>query len=278
MPLSKQKNKYSKCMKKNANLLVICFIGLIMFCFYLISMCSKKEETQIVANETVSEVKKPYVNKIKSYRNEHLKETPVLPEETPTDEGFLSIMGEDSVELCTDILSGRPYRIIIEGSRRDHPFQLLNEEGDSTEWDYATQVLRFQNDTMFMARLMVGENVFPFGISEQLDSIPEKGFCDLSFAEIVNNSKDSIHSGNTKFPVLGSATILFHTASEQADRLYLKVKQPGLLSVTVVYDPEVCGYPLFWDNDSIPFQDFEDEEVPQDTNENSIKEMIVRNE
>lgn len=265
-------------MKKNANLIVICLIGIVMICFYLISMCSKNDEAPIVANETVNEVEKPHVNKINSYRNEHLKENPVLPKETPTDEGFLSVMGEDSVELCTDILSGRPYRIIIEGSRREHPFQLLNEEGDSAEWDYATQVLKFQNDTMFMARLMVGENVFPFGISEQVDSIPEKGFCSLSFAEIVNNSKDSIHSGSTKFPILGSATILFNTAAKQSDRLYLKVKQTGLLSVTVVYDPEVCGYPLFWDNDSIPFKENEGQEVPQETNENDVKEMIVKNE
>ncbi len=253
-------NKKQYYMKKNLNLIITTLIGVVLVALFFISKCSHEEEVPVIVNETESVVAKPHAKKmISGYRKERVV-LPSVPEETPTDEGFLVVDGTDSVEFCTDILSGRPYRIIIEGQRRLPLCQLLNEEGDSTEWDYATQVLRFNNDSIFMARLMVGDQVFPFGISEEVDSIPTNDFCKFSFAEIVKNSADSIHSGTTKFPILGSATILFHTAAENADKLYLKVVQPGLINVTVVYDESVCGYPLFWDNDSAKFSNDENHE------------------
>jgi hypothetical protein len=120
---------------------------------------------------------------------------------------------------------------------------------------------------------MVGDQVFPFGISEDVDSIPEKQFCNFSFSEMMGNTPDSIHSGSTKFPILGSATILFHTASQTSDKLYLKVVQPGLINVTVVYDESVCGYPLFWDNDSIKFGEDEDEDKENEIETNSKNQI-----
>lgn len=259
-------------MKKNSNLIITTLVGVVLIAFLFISKCTK-EEKHTVSEEVVAEAVKPQPKKlINGYRKERVV-LPQVPEETPTDEGFLVVDGTDSVEFCTDILSGRPYRIIIEGQRRLPLCQLLNEEGDSTEWDYATQVLRFNNDSIFMARLMVGDQVFPFGISEEVDSIPSNDFCKFSFAEIVKNSADSIHSGTTKFPILGSATILFHTAAENADKLYLKVVQPGLINVTVVYDESVCGYPLFWDNDSVKFgndDDTENQMEEQYSNEGTV--------
>lgn len=253
-------NKKQYYMKKNLNLIITTLIGVVLVALFFISKCSHEEEAPVIVNETESVVAKPHAKKmISGYRKERVV-LPSVPEETPTDEGFLVVDGTDSVEFCTDILSGHPYRIIIEGQRRMPLCQLLNEEGDSTDWDYATQVLRFSNDSVFMARLMVGDRVFPFGISEEIDSIPQKEFCNFSFAEISQNTQDSIHSGTTRFPILGSATILFHTAAVNADKLYLKVKQPGLINVTVVYDESVCGYPLFWDNDSAKFSNDKDHE------------------
>jgi len=140
------------------------------------------------------------------------------------------------------------------------------------EWDYATQAIRFSNDSMCVARLMVANNIFPFGISENIDSIPETRFCDVSFAELVNNFQDSIHSGTTRFPILGSATILFCTASQQSDKLYLKVVHPGLLSVVVVYDETVCGYPLFWDNESVVFGENVQQELLEVFDDDSLTE------
>jgi hypothetical protein len=265
-------------MKKNANFIVVTLIGVLLVALLLIVKCSQSDEKQqITASEAPEQViQKPKVKKmIKGYKKDHVRVSQV-PEETPTDEGFLVVDGTDSVEFCTDILSGRPYRIIIEGQRRLPLCQLLNEEGDSTDWDYSTQVLRFSNDSLFMARLMVGDQVFPFGVSEEIDSIPQQDYCDFSFAEIIKNSPDSIHSGSTKFPILGSATILFNTAAENADKLYLKVKQPGLINVTVVYDESVCGYPLFWDNDSIKFEDKDDSEN-QIEDKSHKKEIIAKN-
>ena len=244
-------------MRKNLGLIVTTLIGVVMVVLLFVIKCSQEEQPKIAVSENVEKVVKPQPKKmITGYRKERVV-LPRVPEETPTDEGFLVVDGTDSVEFCTDILSGHPYRIIIEGQRRLPLCKLLNQEGDSTEWDYATQVLKFANDSIFMARLMVGDKVFPFGISEDIDSIPQDDYCNFSFAELVKDSQDSIHSGTTRFPILGSATILFHTAAENADKLYLKVKQPGLINVTVVYDPSVCGYPLFWDNDSVKFSNDE---------------------
>ena len=269
----KQKNK-TNMNNKNSNLVIVTLIGVGLFVLFLISKCSGEEENLSVNEVKEEVVEQPRTSKlIRGYRKEHIS-TPEITEETPTDEGFLVVDGKDSVEFCTDILAGQPYRIIIEGERRTPLCKLLNANGDSTEWDYATQVLRFSNDSVFMARLMVGDKVFPFGISEELDSIPSKQFCNFSFAEMVNNKKDSIHSGATKFPILGSATILFHTAAKDADKLYLKVKQPGLINVTVVYDPSVCGYPLFWDNDSIKF-DLNDDSENRDERGNNHDNGIV---
>ena len=264
--------------KKNLHLIVVTLIGVALLVLLLIAKLSSSEEKKVTVNEIEDEVvEKPRVKKlISGYRKEHISTTSI-PEETPTDEGFLVVDGEDSVEFCTDILAGQPYRIIIEGQRRTPLCKLLNAEGDSTEWDYATQVLRFSNDSVFMARLMVGDKVFPFGISEDIDSIPSKQFCNFSFAEMVNNSQDSIHSGTTKFPILGSATILFHTAAKDADKLYLKVKQPGLINVTVVYDPSVCGYPLFWDNDSITFDSNDGSNNKVGLKDNSNGEIVAVN-
>jgi hypothetical protein len=247
-------------MRKNLGLIVTALIGVVMVVLLFVIKCSQEEQPKIAVSENVEKVVKPQPKKmITGYRKERVV-LPQVPEETPTDEGFLVVDGTDSVEFCTDILSGHPYRIIIEGQRRLPLCKLLNQEGDSTEWDYATQVLKFANDSIFMARLMVGDKVFPFGISEDIDSIPQDDYCNFSFAELVKDSQDSIHSGTTRFPILGSATILFHTAAENADKLYLKVKQPGLINVTVVYDPSVCGYPLFWDNDSVKFSN---DEIPE---------------
>ena len=261
-------------MKKNVNLIVVSVIGVILLVLWLISYCSSESERKVAVEEPEQVVPKVKINQIKGYRKETLNLSDVLPEEEPTDEGFLSVDGTDSVEFVTDILAGRPYRIIIEGERRIPLCKLLDAKGDSADWDYSSQLLKFSNDTVVMARLLIGEKVFPFGISEDVDSIPEKDFCNVSFAEISENTQDSIHSGRTKFPILGSATILFHNASEKSDKLYLKVKQPGLLSVTVVYDESVCGLPMFWDNDSIQFA----EPVENDTiqNPNSENETIAR--
>ncbi len=262
MIMSLTKNKYKKAMRKNFNLYLTIIFGCVLAVLILIAKCSESDEKEqiVTTNEAPSEVVKAKPKKmINGYRKERVV-LPQVPEETPTDEGFLVVDGTDSVEFCTDILSGHPYRIIIEGERRLPLCKLLNEDGDSTEWDYSTQVLRFANDSVIMARLMVGEQVFQFGLSEDVDSIPQQDFCNFSFAEMVNNKQDSIHSGSTRFPILGSATILFNTASEKADKLYLKVKQPGLINVTVVYDESVCGYPLFWDNDSVKFENGDESE------------------
>jgi hypothetical protein len=202
---------------------------------------------------------------------------PVIPKETPTDEGFLSVEGSDSIELCTDIMSGQPYRIIIESGRLAPLCKLLNEAGDSVEWDYATQAIRFSNDSMCAARLMVADSMFPFGISENIDSINETRFCDISFAELVNNSQDSIHSGAVRFPIFGTATILFCTASQQSDKLYLKVVHPGLLSVVVVYDESVCGYPLFWDNESAMFGESNQQNMLGVSTDDSLDDTLLVN-
>ena len=243
-------------MKRNFNLILVSLVGLILLALYLCSRWSEKiHDNENVIMEVDEAVVSQQIRKVvQGYRKQKVV-IPMIPEETPTDDGFLVVEGTDSVEFCTDLFSGHPYRIIIENARQAPLCKLLNEAGDSIEWDYAAQVIRFSNDSLCTARLMVADNVFPFGISENIDSIPETRFCDISLAELINSAQDSIHSGATRFPVLGSATILFCTASQQSDKLYLKVVHPGLLSVAVVYDESVCGYPLFWDNESDIFGD-----------------------
>ena len=119
-------------MKKNLNLIITTIIGVVLVALFFISKCST-EEKPVIVNEVEPEVIKPHAKKmISGYRKERVV-LPSVPEETPTDEGFLVVDGTDSVEFCTDILSGRPYRIIIEGQRRIPLCQLLNEDGDSTE-------------------------------------------------------------------------------------------------------------------------------------------------
>ena len=228
-------------------------MGLLLLALYMCTGWNERVHDDNVVVVEKEEVAVPQVrNAVQGYRRERVT-MPVIPKETPTDEGFLSIEGSDSIELCTDIMSGQPYRIIIESGRQLPLCKLLDEYGDSIGWNCAVQVIRFSNDSMCEARLMVANKMFPFGISEDIDSIPETQFCDVSFVELVNNSQDSIHSGTTKFPIFGVATILFCTASQQSDKLYLKVIHPGLLSVAVVYDESVCGYPLFWDNEYAVF-------------------------
>lgn len=258
------KTKNTESMKKR--LILVSILGLMLIVHLYNKYSERDHESEIVLVEE-NEVVRPQVRKsVKGYRRERVI-VPEIPSETPTDDGFLSVEGSDSIELCTDIMSGHPYRIIIEGGRQLPLCQLLNELGDSIQWDYAAQLLRFSDDSLCKARLMVGTNVFPFEISEDTDSIPESSFCNISFAELVNNSQDSIHSGVMKVRVIGSATILFCTASQQSDKLYLKVVHPGLMNVVVAYDETLCGYPLFWDNDSVIFEDenhYEIVEVPSD--------------
>ena len=240
-------------MKKDFKLVFVSLVGLLLLALYLYSRWSENvHENENVIMEDDEVIVPQIKNVVQGYRKKNVV-VPMIPKETPTDEGFLAIEGNDSIELCTDIMSGHPYRIIIEGSRQTPLCRLLNESGDSVEWDYATQAIRLSDDSVCVARLMVADNVFPFGISENIDSIPETRFCNVSFAELVNNSQDSIHSGTTRFPIFGSATILFCTASQQSDKLYLKVVHPGLLSVVVVYDETVCGYPMFWDDEASVF-------------------------
>lgn len=271
--MASAKTKNTEFMKRKL-LIWASLVGLLLIALYLCNKLMKKyhENEIVIMEETV--VEKPRVrNAVKGYRRERIV-VPTIPTETPTDEGLLVVEGNDSIELCTDIISGHPYRIIIEGGRQLPLCQLLNEMGDSIEWDFATQVLKFSNDSVCKARLMVGSNVFPFEISQDVDSIPEARFCNISFAEFVHNSQDSIHSGAMKVPVLGSATILFCTAAQRSDKLYLKVVHPGLLSVCVVYDETVCGYPLFWDNDSTIFEDQYQYEVVEVSSDDVNDSMV----
>ncbi len=243
-------------MKRNFNLIFVSLVGLILLALYLCSRCNERvQDNKNVVLEN-DEVIVPQVrNLVQGYRKERVV-VPVIPKETPTDEGFLAVEGIDSIELCTDIMSGYPYRIIIEAARQTPLCKLLNEMGDSVEWDYAAQAIKFSTDSMCVARLLVADKMFPFGISENLDSIPETRFCNVTFVELANNSLDSIHlATTTKFPFFGSGTILFCTASQQSNKLYLKVVHPGLLNIAVVYDQTVCGYPLFWDNETAMFED-----------------------
>ena len=241
-------------MKKNFNLIFVSLVGLILLVLYLCSRWSGKvhENKNVIMEDEEIVVSQQIKNAVHGYHKKSVV-VPAIPKETLTDQGFLSIEGNDSIELCTDIMSGHPYRIVIESGRETPLCKLFSEAGDSVEWDYATQAIRLSDDSMCVARLMVADNVFPFGISENIDSIPETRFCNVSFAELVNNSQDSIHSGTTRYPIFGSATILFCTASQQSDKLYLKVVHPGLLSVVVVYDETVCGYPMFWDDEASVF-------------------------
>ena len=259
-------------MKKDFKLVFVSLVGLLLLALYLYSRWSENvHENENVIMEDDEVIVPQIKNVVQGYRKENVV-VPMIPKETPTDEGFLAIEGNDSIELCTDIMSGHPYRIIIEGSRQTPLCKLLNESGDSVEWDYATQAIRFSNDSMCVARLMVANNIFPFGISENVDSIPDTRFCDVSLAEFVNSAQDSLHSGTTRFPILGSATILFCTASQQSDKLYLKVVHPGLLSVVVVYDETVCGYPLFWDNESVVFGENVQQELLEVSDDDSLTE------
>ena len=254
--------KYYNIMKKNFRLTLISLVGFLLVALYLCSRWNEKiHEDRIVFVED-DEVVKPQVrNVVNGYRRGSVI-LPKIPKETPTDEGFLSVEGSDSIELCTDIMSGYPYRIIIETARQTPLCKLLNEMGDSVEWDYAAQAIKFSTDSMCVARLLVADKMFPFGISENLDSIPETRFCNVTFAELANNSSDSIHSAiTTRFPFFGSGAILFCTASQQSNKLYLKVVHPGLLNVAVVYDQTVCGYPLFWDNETAMFEDGSQQEI-----------------
>ena len=251
-------------MKNKLDLIIVSILGLILLGLYLFSRCEGKDDDNNVVAMEEEEVVKPQVKNVKWYRRERVVVSEI-PKETPTDEGFLVVEGNDSIELCTDIISGYPYRIIIEGERRVPLCKLFDMAGDSAEWDNSIQVLRFSNDSIVKARLLVGMDMFPFGISEDVDSIPDLDFCSVSFAELTNNSQDSIHSGSTRFPILGSATILFYTAAQEVDKLYLKIVQPGLLSVCVVYDETVCGYPLFWEEDSVMFEDREEQRLEQDS-------------
>ena len=265
--------KYRNIMKKNFNLISVLIVGLLLLALYMCSGWNEKvHENEFVVMEDEEVVMPQVRNAVQGYRRERVS-MPAIPKETPTDEGFLFLEGNDSIELCTDIMSGHPYRIIIESGRQTPLCKLLDEAGDSIEWDYAAQAIRFSNDSMCEARLLVADKMFPFGISEDIDSIPESRFCNISFAELVNNSQDSIHSGAARFPVFGMATILFCTASEQSDKLYLKVVHPGLLNVVVVYDESVCGYPLFWHNEIAVFEGNQQElEEPDD---DSLEETLV---
>lgn len=261
-------------MKGNFKLILVSLVGLLLIAFYVCSIWNERihENGNVIMDD---EVIMPQVkNVVHGYRRKSVV-VPAIPKETPTDEGFLSVEGSDSIELCTDIMSGHPYRIIIESSRLAPLCKLLNETGDSVEWDFATQAIRFSNDSMCAARLMVADSMFPFGISENIDSINETRFCDISFAELVNNSQDSIHSGTVRFPIFGTATILFCTASQQSDKLYLKVVHPGLLSVIAVYDESVCGYPLFWDNETAMFEDGNQQEILDASNDDSSDEILM---
>ena len=264
-------------MKKDFKLVFVSLVGLLLLALYLYSRWSENvHENENVIMEDDEVIVPQIKNVVQGYRKKNVV-VPMIPKETPTDEGFLAIEGNDSIELCTDIMSGHPYRIIIEGSRQTPLCKLLNEAGDSVEWDYATQAIRFSNDSLYAARLMVADNMFPFGISENIDSINETRFCDISFAEFVNNSQDSIHSGAVRFPILGSATILFCTASQQSDKLYLKVVHPGLLSVVVVYDESVCGYPLFWDNESAMFEKGSQQNLLDSSSDDSLDDTLLVN-
>lgn len=263
-------------MKKNFKLLIlVSLVGLLLIALYMCSKNEKVHENEIALMEE-NEVAMPQVrNVVYGYRRERVTMSSI-PKETPTDEGFLVVEGNDSIEICTDIMSGQPYRIVIESSRQTPFCKLFNEAGDSLEWDYAVQAIRFTNDsTYYPARLMVADNMFPFGISENIDSINETRFCDISFAEIVNNSQDSIHSGSVRFPIFGAATILFCTASQQSDKLYLKVVHPGLLSVVVVYDESVCGYPLFWDHESAVFEGGNQEEILNASSDDDSSDEVL---
>ena len=257
---------------------MVSLVGLILLALYLCSRWNEKvhEDENVIMEVDEAVVSQQIRNAVQGYRKKRVV-IPMIPEEMPTDDGFLVVEGTDSVEFCTDLLSGHPYRIIIENARQAPLCKLLNEAGDSIEWDYAAQAIRFSNDSMCTARLMVADSMFPFGISENIDSINETRFCDISFAEFVNNSQDSIHSGAVRFPVLGSATILFCTASQQSDKLYLKVVHPGLLSVVVVYDESVCGYPLFWDNESAMFDGGNQQNLLEVSTDDPLNDTLLVN-
>lgn len=263
-------------MGKNFKLILVSLVGLLFVALYLCSRWNERiHDNKIVVVEDREVVRPQVRNAVHGYRGERVA-LPVIPKETPTDEGFLSIEGSDSIELCTDIMSGHPYRIIIESGIQAPLCKLLNDAGDSIEWDYATQAIRFSDDSMYAARLMVADKMFPFGISENIDSIPETRFCNVTFAELANNSLDSIHSATvTRFPFFGSGTILFCTASQQSDKLYLKVVHPGLLNVAIVYDETVCGYPLFWDNETVMFEGNNQQEFLNDSTDDSSDEILL---
>ena len=219
-------------------------------------------------------LKLPRGTLIDGYQKKPLQCRPAIPQFTPSDEGITQVEGEDSVEICTDILAGKKYLIVIETGRRIPQWGLFDENGDSIEWDFTTQVLRLDS-CMYLAKLLkyvqyegvihdeeadedyVGtiDSIaeIPFRVEQHIDSLSQNNICSICFAEIDDEfvdkrgnliKIDSIRSGITEFPAFAAGTTVVQTAGEHAQKVYVKVRQPGLISLTIAYADDACGTEL----------------------------------
>ena len=242
--------------KKDYSLLVTALIGVALLIALLFTL--KKEDQQSYKPATTEEVDSVSFKArrgvhVDGYKKTPLKSRPVIPSITRSEDGITQVIGNDSVEVCTDIPGGKQYAIIIETGRRTPLWGLFNEAGDSLEWEYSTQVLRLDEATYHAKLLEYHPNdepsEIPFWVEEFTDSIPENHYCTITLAEIDETADgseriDSICSGVTRFPAFASGTAMVQRAGEKSSRVYIKVSQPGIISLTISSADDACGYAL----------------------------------
>lgn len=232
--------------KKNTQLITSVVVTAALIAAFVIYSTCLQPAAQENEVELVAQVIK---NPVKGYKKSPLRSVPELPEQTLSDDGFLLLTGEDSIEINTDLLPGYEYAIFIDSEGQTPFCQIYNEDGDSLEWNDVVQILQLQGDSIFDAKVWLN-GVFrpsrPFLTSlEHPDSIAADELCHVIFAELANNKQDSLLSGDTCFPVLGCGTILRYQANEKVNGLYVKVEKKGIINVVIAYADDICGYPLF---------------------------------
>jgi hypothetical protein len=93
----------------------------------------------------------------------------------------------------------------------------------------------------------------PFWVEEYSDSLRKSDICSIEFLETSRESLDktgnlikidSIRSGIMQFPAFASGTTLVQQAGDHAERIYVKVMQPGIISLTVSSAEDACGFAL----------------------------------
>ena len=236
-----------------------CTLIVVFFLVWLsIPQGYKADDEQALQEIDSCILKKTRGKLIDGYQKRPLEYKPSIPSMTPSDDGITQIMGNDSVELYTDIPAGKKYLIVIETGRRIPLWALFDENGDSIEWDCSTQILR-PNDSIYVAKLLKYSSKsdslleIPFWVEEYSDSLRKSDICSIEFLETSRESLDktgnlikidSIRSGIMQFPAFASGTTLVQQAGDHAERIYVKVMQPGIVSLTVSSAEDACGFAL----------------------------------